>query len=176
MLKQVRWVVMMTAVGCLLAGFTLVGAQPAPTSGGGRAAVQGPRLGETQVDPEYKGELKFMARAAGKGVHAFLGGAYGSHWLNGAGGKVLYRLPGNDDAEEYELVWEQTTANYYYYHEKDYKEYKWRFGRWNSGGNNFLVQHTRPQPGWENAWRTVHYAYLSDLPETTSLKTKREKK
>lgn len=173
MSKHARWVTMLVAVGCLFAGFSMVGAQPGPTSSGPQPASQGPRLGETQLDPEYKGDLKFKINVAGKGTHAFLGGAYGSHWLNGEGGKVLYRLPGNDYAEEFELVWEQTTSNYYYYHEKDFKDYKWRFGRWNSGGNNFLVQHTRPQPGWDNAWRTLHYAYLSDLPEATTLKTKR---
>lgn len=161
-------------LGVIVCGETQAQDSKSSTSG------QGPRLGETQVDSEYKGDLKFMT-ATGEGVHAFLGGAYGSHWLDGKDGKALYRLPGNNYAESFDLVWEQTTNNYYYYYEKgsdgtEYKNYKWRFDRRNSGNNNFEVRHTRPEQGWDNGWHYVHHAFLSDLPESATLKTTRKEK
>lgn len=169
-MKPSRWVALVAA-GCLFTGFSLVGAQQSGSRGGGSASLSGPRLGETQHDPEYEGGPEFTA--ATKGVRAFLGGGYGSHYLNGETGRALYKLPGHDFAEEFGLVWEATTNNYYYYHEEGFDQYKWRFGRWNAGNNNFLVQHTRPEDGWR-IWTTVHYALLSDLPENTTLKLERE--
>jgi hypothetical protein len=128
------------------------------------AVAELPRLGEGA----FPGEEPQEADANAVAPTVFVSGGYGSHWLNGDTGKAFYTLPGSGIVEEYELVYEKATSEYYYYHEKGFNDYKWIFARRGMGCYN--VYHERPKSASYPFDGLLHCALVTKLTKNATSK------
>lgn len=110
---------------------------------------------------EFSGPGDQMKAAADEGPHVFLGGPLGSYWLNGKDGSDHYTYL--NTVWKFDLVFEKSDANFYYYYEKGFKDYHWAFDR------HITQQHTvaiwRMFPEDKKQWTLFEYGYITILPK-----------